>query len=222
MPGFVRDRRGRTARRAAAAQAAGGWEVWRPYARTDVEVSGAAGNPTANLMTQLENLAGRTPTSRSSRRSATRINEVPIYAMKVTKDADTTPDGTRPAVLYSAVQHAREWLAGETERRTLRLFLDNYGRTEDTAIGTDGQPVAGVLAREITQLVNTRELWFILIANPDGYDFTFDPANRLWRKNLRDNNDDGEITADRRRGPEPQLPDELELRRRGLERHPVV
>ena len=172
-----------------------GWEVWRPYARTDVEVSGAAGNPTANIMTQLENLAEAHPNITKLETIGHTINEVPIYAMKVTKDADTTPDGTRPAVLYSAVQHAREWLAGETERRTLRLFLDNYGRTEDIAIGTDGKPVAGVLAREITQLVNTRELWFILIANPDGYDFTFDPANRLWRKNLRDNNEDGKITA---------------------------
>ena len=33
---LLRDRRGRTAKRAAAAQAAGGWQVWRPYARTDV------------------------------------------------------------------------------------------------------------------------------------------------------------------------------------------
>jgi hypothetical protein len=48
---LIRDRRGRTARRAAAAQAAGGWTVWRPYARTDVEVSGASGNPTANIKT---------------------------------------------------------------------------------------------------------------------------------------------------------------------------
>ena len=43
--------------------------------------------------------------------------------------------------------------------------------------------------------MNKRELWFILICNPDGYDFTFDPPNRLWRKNLHDNNGDGQITA---------------------------
>src|ERR1700741_3870607 len=47
---LLRDRRGRTARRAVAAQAAGGWQVWRPYARTDVELSGAAGNPTDNFV----------------------------------------------------------------------------------------------------------------------------------------------------------------------------
>ena len=32
------------------------------------------------------------------------------------------------------------------------------------------------------------------VANPDGYDFTFEPGQRLWRKNLRDNNGDGVIT----------------------------
>ena len=34
----------------------------------------------------------------------------------------------------------------------------------------------------------------MIVANPDGYDFTFTPGNRLWRKNLRDNNGDGQIT----------------------------
>ena len=33
------------------------------------------------------------------------------------------------------------------------------------------------------------------MANPDGYDFTFTEGNRLWRKNLRDNNGDGQITV---------------------------
>jgi zinc carboxypeptidase/immune inhibitor InhA-like protein len=191
---LIRDRRGRTVRRAAAAQAAGGWQVWRPYARTDVEVSGAAGNPTANIKAQLENLADKYPKLTKLVTIGHSLRGVPIYAMKVTNDARRVNDGTRPAVLYSAVQHAREWLAGETERRTLRLFLDNYGRS-GTALGTDGAPVAGVASSELTSLVNTRELWFIIVANPDGYDFTFDPENRLWRKNLRDNDGDGQITG---------------------------
>ena len=45
----------------------------------------------------------------------------------------------------------------------------------------------------VTDLVNTRELWFVLVANPDGYQYTFD-SERLWRKNLRDNNGDSQIT----------------------------
>ena len=191
---LIRNRRGRTAQRVAAAQAAGGWQVWRPYARTDVELSGASGNPTMNIKTQLERLAARHRDIAKLVTIGRTVNRVPIYAMKVTKDARKRRDGSRPAVLYSSVQHAREWLAGETGRRTLRLFLDNYGRG-GTARGTDGQPVEGVRSSEITKLVKSRELWFILVANPDGYDFTFDPPNRLWRKNLHDNDGDGEITA---------------------------
>src|SRR5918992_5362436 len=188
------DRRGRSASRIAAAQAADGWQVWRPYARTDVPVSGSAGNPTANIKTQLENLARRYSHIADLDTIGHTLNGVPIYAMKVTKDARRTRDGRRPAVLYSSLQHAREWLAGETGRRTLRMFLDNYGR-RGTAIGTDNQPIEGVSSREITRLVQTRELWFILIANPDGYDHTFTPNNRLWRKKLRDNNGDGRLTG---------------------------
>jgi murein tripeptide amidase MpaA len=188
------DRRGRTASRVAAAQASDGWQVWRPYARTDVPVSGSAGNPTANIKTQLENLARRYSHIAELQTLGHSLNDVPIYAMKVTKNARRTRDGKRPAVLYSSLQHAREWLAGETGRRTLRMFLDNYGR-RGAAIGTDGQPIEGVSSRELTRLVKTRELWFILVANPDGYDYTFTPANRLWRKNLRDNDGDGEITS---------------------------
>jgi hypothetical protein len=191
---LMRDRRGRTARRAAAAQAAAGWQVWRPYARTDVPVSDAAGNPRANLATQLKRLARRYRHIAKLEVIGHSVRGVPIYAMKVTKNARKVKDGKRPAVLYSSLQHAREWLAGETGRRTLRLFLDNYSR-DGVAIGTDNQPVEGVTAREIRRLVNTRELWFILVANPDGYDYTFTPENRLWRKNLRDNDGDGQITV---------------------------
>jgi len=101
-----------------------------------------------------------------------------IVALKVTKNAKTISDNARPAVLYNALQHAREWLAGETCRRTLTYFADNYGK--DTEAG-----------RIVTPLVDTRELWFVCVSNPDGYEYTFTPENRLWRKNMADNNGDG-------------------------------
>jgi hypothetical protein len=47
---------------------------------------------------------------------------------------------------------------------------------------------------EIRELLRTTELWFVISANPDGYQYTFD-HERLWRKNLRDNNGDGQITV---------------------------
>jgi murein tripeptide amidase MpaA len=98
----------------------------------------------------------------------------PIIAIKVTRNADSAKDGSRPAVLYNALQHAREWLAGETCRRTLDYVVTNYG---DNA--------------RVTRLVDTRELWFVCVANPDGTEYTFTPGNRLWRKNMADNDGDG-------------------------------
>ncbi len=101
-----------------------------------------------------------------------------IVAVKVTKGATRVRDGSRPAVLYSAAQHAREWITPEMDRRLLHHYLDNYG--------TDA---------EIKKIVDTTELWFVPVANPDGYDFTFTEDHRLWRKNLRDNDGDGVINA---------------------------
>ena len=188
---LTRAKGGRTALRAHMA-AEPGWQVWRPYSRTDVALSGDAGNPKDNLVTQLQKLEQKYPKLADLQQIGTTHQGKPIYAMRVTKNPKQHKDGSRPAVLYTSVQHAREWLAGETNRRQLRLFLDNYGR-EGTAIGTDGQPVEGVSADELTKLVNTRELWFVLVVNPDGFDYTFTPENRLWRKNLRDNNGNGVI-----------------------------
>ena len=121
--------------------------------------------PTARSSTRSSTTAS--PRSRSSRRSASarRISAAPIWAVKVTKNADTEPDNTKPAVLYNAQQHAREWLAGETCRRTLDFFVDNYGET-GTAVDHAGHAIPGLTAEEITELVDTRELWFVLHLQP--------------------------------------------------------
>ena len=105
-----------------------------------------------------------------------------IVGLQVTKGATGRNIRRRPAVLYNALQHGREWLSGETCRRTLGYFVANYGK------GTR----AGI---EVTKLVNTTELWFVCVSSPDGYEFTFTPGNRLWRKNLADNDGDGRIAA---------------------------
>jgi hypothetical protein len=101
-----------------------------------------------------------------------------LLAVKVTNQATKRPDGSRPAVMYLGAQHAREWITPEMTRRLMHHFIDSYG--------SDPQ---------ITRLVNTTELWFVPVANPDGYDYTFTDGNRLWRKNLADNDGDGAITG---------------------------
>ncbi|GGS86722.1 zinc carboxypeptidase [Streptomyces tanashiensis] len=98
-----------------------------------------------------------------------------ILALKLTRGAQRAKDGSKPATLYMSNQHAREWITPEMTRRLMHHYLDNYGKDP-----------------RITRIVDTTELWFVLSANPDGYDYTHaDPANRQWRKNLRDNDGDG-------------------------------
>lgn len=98
-----------------------------------------------------------------------------ILALKLTKGANRSKDGSKPSVLYMSNQHAREWITPEMTRRLMHYYLDNYGKDP-----------------RVTKIVDSTELWFVLSANPDGYDYTFTGTQqRLWRKNLRDNNGDG-------------------------------
>ncbi|MET8771984.1 M14 family zinc carboxypeptidase [Streptomyces sp. NPDC004658] len=105
------------------------------------------------------------------------LNGQDILALKLTRNAKKSKDGSRPAVLYMSNQHAREWITPEMTRRLMHYYLDRY--TTD---------------RRVKEIVDSTELWFVLSANPDGYDYTFkDSGTRLWRKNLRDVNGDGVI-----------------------------
>ncbi|MFI2199352.1 M14 family zinc carboxypeptidase [Streptomyces sp. NPDC020192] len=107
------------------------------------------------------------------------VNGQDILALKLTKNAKKSEDGSKPSVLYLSNQHAREWITPEMTRRLMHYYLDHYA--------TD---------RRIRKIVDSTELWFVLSANPDGYDYTFkSPSTRLWRKNLRDVNGDGVIGA---------------------------
>ncbi|MBQ1099672.1 immune inhibitor A [Streptomyces sp. b94] len=105
------------------------------------------------------------------------VNGQDILALKLTRNAKKSKDGSKPSVLYMSNQHAREWITPEMTRRLMHHYLDEYDKD-----------------RRIKKLVDSTELWFLLSANPDGYDYTFENTdNRLWRKNLRDNNGDGAI-----------------------------
>ena len=163
---LTRNRKGLTVTQQAARQAAGGYNVYRswdePGGIRDELFDVARRNP---QLVKLEVL-GHTHQGRQ------------LIAMKLTQDARDVPDGSRPAVLYSSNQHAREWISLEVNRRLMHYYIDRW-RAND---------------KPIKRLLKQTELWFVISANPDGYQYTFD-HERLWRKNLRDNNGDGQITA---------------------------
>jgi Zinc carboxypeptidase/Immune inhibitor A peptidase M6 len=163
---LTRNAKGQTVAQQFAAQEAGGFNVWRswdePGGIRDELYAVARDNP---QLVKLEVL-GRTHQGRE------------LIALKLTQGARGVRDGARPAVLYSSLQHAREWISVEVNRRTLHHFIDRW-RADD---------------EEIRALLRSTELWFVIVANPDGYEYTFD-TERLWRKNLRDNNNDGQISV---------------------------
>ena len=160
-----RNANGQTVSEQAAAQEAAGYSVYRSWDEAggirDELVSLAQQNPKLVKLVVL----GRTAQGRD------------IIALKVTQGARGVVDGSRPAVLYSSLQHAREWISLEVNRRLLHHFIDRANAND----------------RATRDLLKSTELWFVLAANPDGYQFSFE-HERLWRKNVRDNNADGQIT----------------------------
>jgi murein tripeptide amidase MpaA len=177
-----RNKRGETAQQfdARVQQTDGSYQNYRPYWDDTYVGRDANGRKRPTLYQELRQLAREHPNIVKTEIIGRSVNDVPILALKVTSNARDLRDGARPAVLYSSTQHAREWITPEENRRLAHHFVDNYGK--NTAVG-----------KAVTPLVKSTELWFVVVANPDGYDFTFTPGNRLWRKNLRDNNGDGQI-----------------------------
>ena len=163
---LTRNKKGQTVTEQARAMAVGGYNVYRSW------------DEPGGIRDELHQLADRNPQIVKLEVLGHTYQGRELMALKVTQGANDVADGTRPATLYSSNQHAREWISLEVNRRLLHYFVDRW-RAND---------------RDIKNLLKRTELWFVVSANPDGYQYTFD-HERLWRKNLRDNNNDGKITA---------------------------
>ncbi len=157
---------GQTVKQFAAAQAAAGYKVWRSW------------DQPGGIRDELVQVAAQYPQIAKLVKIGTTIQGRDILGIKLTQGATGVADGTRPAVLYNGTQHAREWIATEVTRRIMNHYIDGWKANDP----------------EVKKLLQTSELWFVPVANPDGYQFTFD-HERLWRKNTRDINGDGQITS---------------------------
>jgi hypothetical protein len=179
----LKPRRARSARaKAAGVRPDGSYDVYRPYFDKTYVGTDASGARRQTLYEELRALAADHPGLVKAVEIGRSLRGVPILALKVTRNARAVPDGRRPAVLYSSTQHAREWITPEMTRRLAHHVVDHYGEQDEAG-------------RRITRILNSTELWFVVVANPDGYDFTFSPGNRLWRKNLRDVDGDGQVAS---------------------------
>ncbi len=92
-----------------------------------------------------------------------------IWMVKISDNVGV--DENEPEVLYDALHHAREPASMETTLLFMERLLSGYG--------TDP---------ELTYLVDNRELYFIPVVNPDGYEYnrrTNPGGGGLWRKSRR-------------------------------------
>ncbi len=100
--------------------------------------------------------------------------KLPIWAVKLSDHAATRED--EPRILFTGVHHAREPIGANICLNILETMCREYGR--------DAQ---------VTRWVDSIEIWFVPVVNPDGYKYVLD--NNLgfpwWRKNMRDNDGDG-------------------------------
>jgi hypothetical protein len=90
-------------------------------------------------------------------------------------------DEDEPEILYTGLTHARELISVSQNIYYMWYLLENY----------DKDPL-------VKQIVDNTELYFVPVINPDGlnynvegYDIQLDTFSRNWRKNLRDNDNDG-------------------------------
>lgn len=94
-----------------------------------------------------------------------------IYMVKISDNP--TLSENEPQVLYTALHHAREPESMEQMIFFMFYLLENYGSDP-----------------EATYLVNNRELYFVPVLNPDGYQYnytTYPGGGGMWRKNRKNN-----------------------------------
>ncbi|HMS33282.1 MAG TPA: M14 family zinc carboxypeptidase [Ignavibacteria bacterium] len=96
-----------------------------------------------------------------------------IWAVKISDNPDANESSTEAPIYFDALHHAREPQSMASMMYYMYWLLENYGTNP-----------------EATYLVNNREIFFVPVANPDGYVYnqTTNPnGGGGWRKNRRNN-----------------------------------
>lgn len=146
--------------------------------------------PVYGIQAQLKQIAQRYPGLAALETIGYSLNKRPVLAVRLTAGAGLSKKNSfwkmgmhgdpgsrdKPQVLYLATHHAREWVATQMAMRLIKYLVENFGKSD-----------------RVSNLLLTTEIWIVPVANPDGYQYTF-THERLWRKNLRDNDGDGIIT----------------------------
>ena len=163
---LIRNKAGRTARQEAAAQKSTGYNVWRDYDGPD------------GYAAEIQRIAKANPNIAKAVRIGTTGQGRTIWALKLTAGVG----GTASRASGSALQLDFSTHASGSRARSISASCSG------TSTGWKAND------KSVKSLLQTTQLWFVPVANPDGYQYTFlNPGTRLWRKTLRDNNGNGTI-----------------------------
>ncbi|RPI73955.1 MAG: T9SS C-terminal target domain-containing protein [Ignavibacteriales bacterium] len=113
------------------------------------------------------------------------VENRPMYMVKISDNPEVSEN--EPKALYTAMHHAREPQSMMQLIYFMYYLLENYN-----------------LDPSVQYLVNNRELYFIPVVNPDGYEYnrqTNPNGGGFWRKNRRNNGGSFGIDLNRNYGP---------------------
>ena len=108
----------------------------------------------------------------------------PIYAIKISDNADVDESDSEPQALYTALTHAREPGGMMAIFYFMHYLLQNYDKSE-----------------RVRNIVENRELYFIPVVNPDGYAYNQE-TNPNGGGMLRKNTNGNGIDLNRNFGPQ--------------------
>ena len=98
-----------------------------------------------------------------------------IWCVKLSHNVMSNED--EPNIIFDGEHHAREPISMEMTMLILNYLVDNYGTDPD-----------------VTFWVDNAQIWFVPLVNPDGHKIVIDQDDTSWRKNIRDNDLNGQIT----------------------------
>ena len=127
-----------------------------------------------NILKQLQELASIHPEIMTIEKIGySQFNHKPIKAVKISGNVKIDED--EPSVLFMGGHHAREPMGTQVCLAMIRHLVNNKNKDH------------------VKHWLNHLSIWIVPCVNPDGYDYVLTQNNKFpwWRKNLRDNNNNG-------------------------------
>ncbi|MCK4312037.1 MAG: hypothetical protein KAW88_04815 [Candidatus Cloacimonetes bacterium] len=95
-----------------------------------------------------------------------------VWCLKLSDNPETNED--EPNIFFAAEIHAREPISLEVDMYILNYLVSNYGFIDS-----------------VTAWIDSTQIWFIPLMNPDGHKLVTEGWHTYHRKNMRDNNANG-------------------------------